>query len=184
MKRLFDVALALLLLIPAVCICALFAIAAVLETGTNPLFVQSRVGRGRRPFKMLKLRTMLVGTPDAPTHLVLPDRVTATGRLMRRFKVDELPQIWNVLAGSMSFVGPRPCLPCQSEVIAEREARGIFAVKPGITGPAQVAGIDMSTPRALACADAICVEPWRLGSDLTILEATLLPARRRTVPAE
>jgi len=120
----------------------------------SPLFFQQRVGRWQRPFTLIKFRTMRRGTASAATHLVDASAVTPLGRWLRRTKVDELPQLWNVLRGDMSLVGPRPCLPTQFELIAERERRGVFSARPGITGLAQITDIDMSTPALLAETDA------------------------------
>ena len=93
-------------------------------------------------------------TASVATHLADASAVTALGRFLRRTKLDELPQLWNVLTGDMSLVGPRPCLFSQPELIAERQALGVFDVRPGITGLAQIRGIDMSTPKPLAETDA------------------------------
>ena len=92
------------------------------------------------------------------THLADAIAVTPSGRFLRRTKLDELPQVWNVLRGEMSLVGPRPCLLNQEELIAERVARGVFDARPGITGLAQIQGIDMSTPELLAKTDAEMLE--------------------------
>ena len=98
------------------------------------------------------------------THEVSPDQVTAWGRLLRKTKIDELPQLWNVLKGDMSLVGPRPCLPNQTELIQERKRLGVFQVGPGITGLAQIRGIDMSTPDLLAKTDADMIRTLNVGS--------------------
>jgi O-antigen biosynthesis protein WbqP len=119
----------------------------------SPLFRQERVGRDQRPFTLVKFRTMRPGTTSVATHLAEASAVTPFGRFLRRTKLDELPQVWNVLKGEMSLVGPRPCLPNQEELIAERQKRGVFEARPGITGLAQVNGIDMSDPARLAEVD-------------------------------
>lgn len=118
------------------------------------LFAQTRLGRAERPFTCYKLRTMSVGTVSAGTHEVSAAAVTPLGRSLRRLKLDELPQLWNVLIGDMSLVGPRPGLPQQVELREARRARGLYAVRPGVTGPGQVAGVDMSEPERLAILDA------------------------------
>lgn len=128
----------------------------------SPLFLQKRIGRHHRPFTMVKFRTMRPGTPCVATHLASSDSITPFGRFLRRTKLDELPQLWNVLKGEMSLVGPRPCLPSQSVLIAEREQRGVFAARPGITGLAQVYEIDMSDPWLLAEVDAHMVNNLRV----------------------
>ena len=89
-------------------------------------------------------------------------RITKWGRTMRKWRLDELPQLWNVLKGEMSLVGPRPCLPNQMELIQERDQRGVFEVLPGITGLAQIKGIDMSTPELLAKIDAQMIQELTL----------------------
>ncbi len=149
-KRSIDVALCLLALPVAAPLCLLLMLFIRLESAGSPLFVQTRLGRGQRPFRMLKLRTMALGTGDLPSHEVGEHRITRLGRLIRALKLDELPQLLNVLVGSMSLVGPRPCLPSQTVLIAERAARGVFDFCPGITGPAQLLGVDMSEPARLA----------------------------------
>ena len=128
----------------------------------SPLFRQERVGRHRRPFTLVKFRTMQPGTASVATHLAEASAVTTFGRFMRRTKLDELPQLWNVLKGEMSLVGPRPCLPNQTELVEERDRRGVFDARPGITGLAQVNGIDMSDPVKLATVDAQMLESLTL----------------------
>ncbi|HRQ59859.1 MAG TPA: sugar transferase, partial [Azoarcus taiwanensis] len=123
------------------------------DTGA-PVFRQTRVGRYRKAFTLLKFRTMKRGTASVATHLADASAVTPFGRFMRKSKLDELPQLWNVLKGDMSLVGPRPCLFNQSELIEHRSRLGVFEMRPGITGLAQVRGIDMSTPALLAETDA------------------------------
>ncbi|OHY79834.1 sugar transferase [Marinobacter sp. AC-23] len=123
------------------------------DTG-SPLFRQQRVGRNKKPFTLVKFRTMKKGTASVASHLASADAITPFGRFLRRTKLDELPQLWNVLKGEMSLVGPRPCLFNQEELIAEREQRGALEARPGITGLAQVNDIDMSTPKLLAETDA------------------------------
>lgn len=119
-----------------------------------PLFRQERVGRRQQPFVLVKFRTMRSDTVSVASHLVDASAITPLGRFLRRTKLDELPQLWNVLRGEMSLVGPRPCLLNQDELIAERAARGVFDARPGITGLAQIKDIDMSTPELLAKTDA------------------------------
>jgi len=120
-----------------------------------PIFCQQRVGRQQQPFMLFKFRTMQPGSASVATHLVDTAVITDIGSFLRRTKLDELPQLWNVLKGDMSLVGPRPCLFNQYELIAERLLRGVFDVRPGVTGRAQIIGIDMSTPRLLAETDAL-----------------------------
>lgn len=175
MIRLLDVVLSAVGLVLGGPLMALIFLAGLFDTG-SPLFFQERVGRYRQLFRLVKFRTMRRGTPDVGTHLADPSRVTALGRFLRRTKLDELPQLWNVFKGEMSLVGPRPCLPNQTELIAARDRLGVFAVRPGITGLAQIRGIDMSEPERLAQVDAEMVRRFGLGSYLKILLATLLGA--------
>ena len=120
----------------------------------SPLFRQERVGRYQKPFVLVKFRTMRPDTASVASHLADASAITPLGRFLRRTKLDELPQLWNVLKGEMSLVGPRPCLFNQQALIDEREKRGVYKVRPGITGLAQVQEIDMSTPQKLAQTDA------------------------------
>lgn len=118
------------------------------------LFGQPRVGRHGRIFTCWKFRTMQVGTAQAGTHEVAASSVTKVGAFLRRTKIDELPQVWNILRGEIALIGPRPCLPVQTQLIEERRVRGVLEVLPGISGLAQVEGIDMSDPVRLARRDA------------------------------
>ncbi|HAS6219210.1 sugar transferase [Vibrio vulnificus] len=122
------------------------------DTG-SPIFVQERVGRNKKPFKLVKFRTMSVDTQSVASHLASTSSITKLGAFLRKTKIDELPQLINVLKGEMSLVGPRPNLFNQEELIKEREALGVYNVLPGITGLAQVQNIDMSTPQLLAKTD-------------------------------
>ena len=132
-----------------------------LYTG-SPLFVQSRVGLNLKNFNLIKFRTMKLRTPSSGTHLINRSNVTYFGYFLRKFKLDELPQLLNVLMGHMSLVGPRPCLPNQKRLIFERKKRGIYKVKQGITGLAQVSGINMSRPLLLAKTDLKMIKQMNL----------------------
>lgn len=172
MKRLTDIILALLLFVPAVLVCIPALVMIWLENRGNPLFCQKRVGKDKRPFTLFKLRTMAIDTEDRASHEVSAAQITRTGNFLRRTKLDELPQVINVLAGNMSFVGPRPCLPSQSELITERDKRSVFSIRPGITGPAQLAGVDMSTPEILARADAAYLTSQSFWGDIRLIAQT------------
>lgn len=145
----------------------------VLDTG-SPLFHQVRVGRLQRPFTLVKFRTMRPDTLSVATHLTDASAITPFGRFLRHTKLDELPQLWNVLKGDMSLVGPRPCLFTQEELIAERAARDLFEVRPGITGLAQINDIDMSTPALLAETDAQMLKTLSVGTYLRYIVLTVL----------
>lgn len=172
MKRLFDFVLGLVIAPIALIVCLLVALPIAIEARASPLFFQTRLGLRERPFRLLKLRTMHAATPSAASHEVGTSSILFTGRLLRRLKIDELPQIWNVLNGTMSFVGPRPGLPNQHALTEARRRHGVFALIPGITGVAQIAGIDMSTPEKLAMTDKTYDTGWSLARDLGILWAT------------
>jgi len=178
MKRALDLALTVPLALLA---CPLVALAAAWIRLTSPgsaFFAQERVGRHEKPFRCLKLRTMYEGTRSLPTHEVGGEAVTRAGRTLRRLKLDELPQLWNVLKGEMSLVGPRPCLPTQTELIERRRALGVYALRPGITGLAQVQGIDMSDPGNLAEKDAEYLRDRTLGMDAKIMFWTVLGGQK------
>ena len=172
-KRAFDIALAvpgLLVSIPIIVAAAL----AIRATSRGPaFFVQTRVGREGTPFRCYKLRTMVTGTPSVPTHEARTNDVTSVGRFLRRTKLDELPQLWNVLKGEMAIVGPRPCLPEQAELIDHRRRLGVLSALPGITGLAQLRGIDMSDPRLGAETDAEYLRTWSVGLDLKLVAGTI-----------
>ena len=128
----------------------------------SPLFYQQRVGKNQKLFTLIKFRTMAIDTGSVGTHLVDVASITKSGHFLRKTKLDELPQLFNVLLGHMSLVGPRPCLPNQTELVEEREKRGVLKVRPGVTGLAQVNGIDMSTPRKLARYDQLMINSMNL----------------------
>ncbi|MBI5330969.1 MAG: sugar transferase [Betaproteobacteria bacterium] len=153
MIRAFDILLSSLGLLAGAPLLAALAVIGLFDTGA-PLFRQERVGRRQQRFVLVKFRTMHLKTASVATHLANAQAITRYGRFLRRTKLDELPQLWNVLKGDMSLVGPRPCLFNQTELIAERAARGVYDARPGITGLAQINAIDMSTPRLLAETDA------------------------------
>jgi O-antigen biosynthesis protein WbqP len=153
MTRIFDILfsfIGLLILSPVILVLLLIGL---FDTGL-PLFRQERVGVNQRPFKLLKFRSMHLNTQEVATHLVQVSAITKWGSFLRKSKLDELPQLFNILIGDMSFVGPRPNLFNQIELIEERAKRGVYSIRPGITGLAQINKIDMSTPQLLAETDA------------------------------
>ena len=151
--RLFDICFSLLGLIFGFPVLITIYLVGLFDTG-SPIFWQKRVGRNKKPFTLVKFRTMTVDTASVASHLASSASITRMGAFLRKTKLDELPQLWNVLKGEMSLVGPRPGLFNQEELTAAREAKGVFNVRPGITGEAQVNEIDMSTPELLAEVDA------------------------------
>lgn len=174
MKRTFDVLVSALGLIFLMPVMILIACLVSKSSRGGVLFVQTRIGKSEKLFQCYKFRTMTHGAPVAGSHEVAESWVTPTGRRLRSAKLDELPQLFNVLRGDMSLVGPRPCLPVQTDVITERRARNVFSIRPGITGTAQLASIDMSTPEKLAQADSQYIESQTFMGDLRILAATVV----------
>jgi len=128
------------------------AIIGLFDTG-SPIFIQTRVGKNKKPFKLIKFRTMSVETDSVASHLASNASITKLGNVLRKTKIDELPQLINVVKGEMSLVGPRPNLFNQEELIKERDVLSVYDVLPGVTGLAQVKNIDMSTPSLLAKTD-------------------------------
>jgi len=155
--RLLDIIFSVVGLLIGLPILFILIVIGWIDTG-SPIFYQQRVGRYQKPFTLIKFRTMKKDTAHVASHLASAASITPFGRFLRRTKLDELPQLWNVLKGEMSLVGPRPCLFNQHELIDEREAKGVFTVRPGITGLAQINDIDMSTPELLAKTDALMIE--------------------------
>ena len=171
-KRILDLVLALALIPLALPLVLLAAIAVRLESPGNPIFLQNRLGRHQKVFRCVKLRTMSMGTREGASHIVGTANITRVGAFLRALKIDELPQLWNVLKGEMSFVGPRPGLPVQTELTRARAAQGVFEAIPGITGLAQLQGIDMSDPERLAQVDRTYIERRSTALDLWLILRT------------
>lgn len=161
MIRLFDILLAFFGLLLALPFLFVLYIIGLFDTG-SPIFKQERVGKNKKPFTLVKFRTMAVDTASVASHLASSASITPFGRFLRKTKLDELPQLWNVLKGEMSLVGPRPGLFNQTDLTAAREAKNVFDVRPGITGLAQVNEIDMSTPELLAETDKNMIDTLNL----------------------
>ena len=152
MIRLFDIFFSFLGLFFLFPILIILWIIGLLENG-SPLYKQVRVGINQNYFLLVKFRTMKKNTLSVATHLIDDKAITTYGNFLRRTKLDEIPQLFNVLLGDMSLVGPRPCLSNQRRLIIERKKRGVFKVRPGITGLAQISGINMKTPILLSKTD-------------------------------
>lgn len=173
-KRFFDLLFATSLLIVFWWLLVLIWIA-VRATSPGPgIFAQERVGRYGQQFICYKFRTMKVGTRIASTHTVSTESITPIGYLLRKTKLDELPQLFNILRNEMSLVGPRPCLAVQTELIEARRKRGVLEMKCGITGYAQINDIDMSDPERLAKADAYYLKIRTIPFDMMIVLRTFL----------
>ncbi|MBA6353592.1 sugar transferase [Colwellia sp. BRX9-1] len=161
MIRLLDLFFSFFGLLFALPFLLILFILGLFDTG-SPIFRQERVGRNKKLFILIKFRTMTVDTKSVASHLASSASITPLGNFLRKTKLDELPQLWNVLKGEMSLVGPRPGLFNQQELTEAREAKNVYSVRPGITGEAQVNNIDMSTPVLLANTDAKMIRELNL----------------------
>ncbi len=178
MTRIFDIVFSLLGLIILCPIILLLFIIGFFDTG-SPLFRQERVGVNKRPFYLLKFRSMHVNTQAVATHLVQVSAITKWGSFLRKSKLDELLQLFNVLLGDMSFVGPRPALFNQDDLIALRAELGVHKLVPGLTGWAQVNGRDeLPIPQKVAL-DVEYLQKQSLWFDIRILWLTFVKVVRR-----
>lgn len=180
-KRSLDIAAAFLFIVLFWWLLAVIALLVKLEDGGSVLFKQRRTGINKREFLIYKFRTMRTDTPkDVPTHLLHdPDAyITRVGRFLRRSSLDELPQIFNILKGDMSFVGPRPALYNQYDLIAARDKLGANSVMPGLTGLAQVNGRDELPIEVKAAYDGEYVKNMSFFTDLKILLKTVVSVFR------
>jgi O-antigen biosynthesis protein WbqP len=181
MKRVFDLALALLaafvLLLPA----AVVAMAVRLTSRGPALYWSNRVGQNNVIFKMPKFRSMRVGTPSVATHLLAnpESHLTPIGSFLRKSSFDELPQLWSILRGQMSFVGPRPALFNQHDLVALRTAQGVDTLVPGLTGWAQINGRDELPIAEKVKLDVEYLQRQSLGFDIRILWQTLIKVIQR-----
>ena len=161
MIRIFDFLFSLMGLIFLSPLLILIFLIGLFDNG-SPLFVQKRVGQKLKSFSLIKFRTMPLGVRSAGTHLIKNIQFRPFGYFLRRTKLDEIPQLLNVFLGDMSLVGPRPCLFNQRKLISERKKRRVFKVRPGITGLAQISGINMKTPTLLAKTDQKMIKSMSL----------------------
>ena len=175
MLRILDFVFSLLGLVFGSPVLLVIYIIGLFDTG-SPVFKQERVGRNKKPFTLVKFRTMSVDTASVASHLSSTASITKVGGFLRKTKLDELPQLWNVFKGEMSLVGPRPGLFNQEDLTAAREAEGVFDVRPGITGLAQINDIDMSTPELLAKTDARMIKEMSLRNYFKFIFQTVLGA--------
>ena len=177
MIRVLDIVFSSLGLILGFPVLLVIYLVGLFDTG-SPVFRQERVGRNKKPFTLVKFRTMAVNTASVASHLASSSSITPLGRFLRKTKLDELPQLWNVLKGEMSLVGPRPGLFNQEELTHERSIRGVFDVRPGITGLAQVSDIDMSTPQLLAETDQHMIQILTIGNYFKYIMMTVTGSGR------
>lgn len=171
-KRTADLAFALVVILFFWWLLALVWAAVKLTSRGPGIFSQVRLGQHEQEFVIYKFRTMAKGTRQAGTHEVTSSSVTRIGKRLRASKLDELPQVWNLLLGQISLIGPRPGLPGQDALKIARRRLGVFSVRPGISGLSQIEGIDMSTPERLARRDADYITLQGLAMELRIAAAT------------
>ena len=181
MKRLFDLLLALCASVVLALPVAVVAVAVRLTSAGPALYWSDRVGRSNKIFKMPKFRSMLVGTPAVATHLLADARshLTPIGSFLRKSSLDELPQLWSILVGDMSFVGPRPALFNQHDLIALRTQHGVHELVPGLTGWAQVNGRDELPIPDKVKLDVEYMQRQSLWFDIRILWLTFVKVLRR-----
>ncbi len=175
MKRLFDLVISLMVLIVFAPVFIFIAVAIKLDSEGNILYCQERVGKGSRPFKMYKFRTLVADADKIGTHQTTFDdpRITKVGRLLRKTSLDELPQLLNVLKGDMSLVGPRPDVPAQKVDYTEEQWAKRTSVLPGITGLAQATLRSMATPEERLNLDFEYIERVSFFFDLWIILLTV-----------
>jgi len=174
MKRLFDIMLALIVMIFLGLPILILAVAVRLSSPGPAIYWSDRVGRNNRIFRMPKFRSMRLNTPAIATHLLENPKewLTPIGSFLRKSSLDELPQLWSILKGDMSFVGPRPALFNQNELISLRTAKGIHKLVPGLTGWAQVNGRDELPIQQKVQLDAEYLEKFSFLFDLKIIWMT------------
>jgi O-antigen biosynthesis protein WbqP len=173
MIRVIDIFLSVLGLVLILPFLPLIFLVASIETG-SAIFNQLRVGKNQKPFLLYKFRSMKINSPTKATHLMSKKNITKYGNFLRTYKLDEILQLYNVIIGNMSLVGPRPCLISQKKLIIERKKRGVFQVKPGITGLAQIKGITMKNPVLLAKTDSKMIKKFNLSNYFYYLIITLM----------
>ena len=173
LTRITDILISVLGLLMSFPVLLVILIVGYFETG-SPIFRQVRVGKDKKPFTIVKFRTMKVDTASVASHLANASSITKFGSFLRKSKLDELPQLLNVLKGDMSLVGPRPNLFNQEELIGERESLGVYNVLPGITGLAQIRDIDMSNPKLLAETDQQMILNFNFGQYLYYIVLTII----------
>ena len=159
--RLLDIKISIIILILSTPIILLAYLLSKYTFGSG-VFLQTRLGVNKSKFNLVKIRSMPCTVANIPTHHIDQQLIPYFGIFIRKYKIDELPQLYNVIRGDMSLVGPRPCLPSQEELINCRDKKGVFKAKPGLTGLAQLKGIDMSEPALLAKTEAIMLERLQL----------------------
>ena len=180
MIRLIDIFLSLIGIIILLPLMFFILLVGFFESN-SPIFKQHRVGLNQNTFLLIKFRTMKTDTFSVATHLIDSSKITNFGKFLRKTKIDEIPQLFNVLKGDMSLVGPRPCLLNQLELIKERNKMNVFKVRPGITGLSQISGVNMQTPALLAKTDSKMIESFNLFYYFLYIFKTLLLLLKKSV---
>jgi O-antigen biosynthesis protein WbqP len=181
-KRFFDIVLSLLAIVLLSWLFIIISFAIVIDDPGPVLFTQKRVGKNKKLFKILKFRSMKMNTPhDTPTHMLKnPDQyITRVGKFLRKTSLDELPQIFNILVGQMSIIGPRPALWNQDDLVAERDKYGANDVRPGLSGWAQINGRDELEIQVKARLDGEYVEKMSFAMDWKCFWKTIISVLKR-----
>lgn len=181
-KRFFDIVLSLLAIVLLSWLFIIISFAIVIDDPGPVLFTQKRVGKNKKLFKILKFRSMKMNTPhDTPTHMLKnPDQyITRVGKFLRKTSLDDLPQIFNILVGQMSIIGPRPALWNQDDLVAERDKYGANDVRPGLSGWAQINGRDELEIQVKARLDGEYVEKMSFAMDWKCFWKTIISVLKR-----
>lgn len=174
--RNFISMLGLIFIFPILVIVGLFI---VIEDGFPIFFKQDRIGKGGKKFKIIKIRTLKNDTPNLGTHDLEEDHMLTNGKWIRKLKLDEFPQLINVVRGDINIVGPRPGLEMQTKLLDARSSKDIYSIKPGITGLAQILGYDMSDPKKLAEIDEIYIINKSFNLDILIILGTFFDSPKQ-----
>ena len=177
LKRFFDIVVSFAMLVVLSPVLLIFAVVSAVSTKSFPIFVQARMGKNNKAFNVFKFRTMRADTPSDVATAELADAdsyITRVGGLMRRYSIDELPQIANILFGQMSFVGPRPVVVTETNLVELRTRNGACSVRPGLTGLAQISGRDFVNDHEKAKMDAFYAANLSISMDFRLLVQTLL----------
>ena len=177
LKKIIKLIRNIVCLVGLICVSPLLIIAGliiVIEDGFPAFFVQERIGLDKNTFKIIKIRTLKKNTPNIGTHELKNSNMLKNGSWIRKIKLDEFPQLINVLKGELNLVGPRPGLVSQEKLLEERSLKNIYTVRPGITGLAQILGYDMSDPKKLAEIDEAYIINKSIFLDFLIIIGTFL----------
>ena len=184
LKKIIKLIRNIVCLVGLICVSPLLIIAGlviVIEDGFPAFFVQERIGLDKNTFKIIKIRTLKKNTPNIGTHELKNSNMLKNGSWIRKIKLDEFPQLINVLKGELNLVGPRPGLVSQEKLLEERSLKNIFTVRPGITGLAQILGYDMSDPKKLAEIDEAYIINKSIFLDFLIIIGTFLNFPKKSI---